>query len=213
MQLSLLWTKGKVQQLVQQGREPRPQLLPPLPTPYLITGLARHQRGTIGTDSSLFTARGCAGHHDVGRDACWDSESCGGGGGICTLQKGNGVWAVLCLREGEPSCCSAGLGAVRGAACSCAAVCPRGHVFYLMLCSLTSPPHMLPSSRAAQASACPWFPLLCVTMARGRSCPALSASSTRLLTAFSAPRICNETRGWAPHPSPGTPARHRPVTP
>lgn len=171
MQLSLLWTKGKVQQLVQQGREPRPQLLPPLPTPYLITGLARHQRGTIGTDSSLFTARGCAGHHDVGRDACWDSESCGGGGGICTLQKGNGVWAVLCLREGEPSCCSAGLGAVRGAACSCAAVCPRGHVFYLMLCSLTFPPtcylHPGPHRRApARGSRC------CASLWRGAA-PAL----------------------------------------
>lgn len=68
---------------------------PPL-IPYLITGLARHQRGPIGTDGSLLTARGCAGHHDVGRNACWDSESCGG-----NLHAAPGEWSLGCAVPGE----------------------------------------------------------------------------------------------------------------
>lgn len=45
-------------------------LLPVFPMPYLVTGLAWHQCGTIAADGILLTVWGCAGHHDVGRDPC-----------------------------------------------------------------------------------------------------------------------------------------------
>jgi hypothetical protein len=49
----------------------------------------------------------------------------------------------------------------------------------------------IPASRAAQATACPWFPALAATT------PALRSASVRLSSLLTAPRILKEPVRWS----------------